>query len=136
MRVVADAATSSEGIELKDIKITNSYSLGNSSHAEGNRDVFDFTFTYTLTKILHQGLTWLYFNKTFTKITAAKAKLAPEELNKWHSWHMNFDIARIYSEFRLFLLLFVRYLESFQRKSCAAFLMLLEFKFEQNCCPC
>ena len=99
--------------------------------------IVDFTVTYELVPVIEAGLTWSYFNETFTTARESE-KLKSNIFKDMENYDYRFSNVKvlIYGKFRLFLLLFVRHLESFQRKNCAALLMLLGFKSASNSCLC
>ena len=97
IRAIADAATLEEGVELKQIKIKEEYYTWNKEYLN-----HDFIFVYDYSKIQELGKTWAYFNKTFSNISAAKQRLGATVKAKWKIWNLNFDMASIYGEFRLF----------------------------------
>ena len=132
MRSIADALTSDDGFGLKSITIKNTY-----ISAKEHKPKYDFVFVYDFAELPRQAQDWTYFNEKFLAVAdVIEGRLSEKTYGDIIALNFNYGLTKIYSQFRLFLLVFVRFLESFQRKSCAALLMLLGFKFEQNCYPC
>ena len=108
MKNIADAATSHEGLEIKDIQIRIPINPEGQTTIPINRPI-NFLLTYDNSKIAGLGLTWTYFKETFTNITAAKEILSETELTKWTEWNLNFTKMTLYSQFYIFLILFLRF---------------------------